>query len=266
VIAALNRGDAPAGVEAFRHRRAAGARRTFSADYPGTLARAQALLQENAAIPPQRLLMPPSALLLPGWRARIGVISPTVLERIPLDFQRIAPDGAMLCGITTGMGGWAENQYGQALAQVKDSVRYLAARKVDFILHVASPIVVAQGPGYDRVLLAEFAEVANGIPCTTTIRAALDAFEALGAKRILAVTPFHERLNGQLRTFVEAEGYAFSRIVAVPSISTSSRTSRPTRCSAPPSPPRRRTRISTPSGSPPASCPRSRSCCRSKPA
>lgn len=155
-------------------------------------------------------------LLLPGWRARIGVISPTVLERIPLDFQRIAPEGAMLCGITTGMGGWAGNQYGQALAQLKDSVRYLAARKVDFILHVASPIVVAQGPGYDRVLLAEMAEVANGIPCGTTIRCALDAFAELGARRILAVTPFHETLNGQMRAFVEAEGYSFSRIASVP--------------------------------------------------
>jgi maleate cis-trans isomerase len=160
--------------------------------------------------------MPAPTLLLPGWRARIGAISPTVLERIPLDFQRIAPDGAMLCGITTGMGGWAENQYGQALAQVKESVRYLAARRVDFILHIASPIVVAQGPGYDRVLLGEMATVANGIPCTTTIRAALDAFALLGARRILAVTPFHDRLNGQLRTFVEAEGFAFSRLVGVP--------------------------------------------------
>jgi maleate cis-trans isomerase len=155
-------------------------------------------------------------LLLPGGRARIGVISPTVLERIPLDFHRIAPEGAMLCGVTCGMGGWAANQYGQALAQVKDAARYLAARKVDFLLHVASPIVVAQGPGYDRVLLGELAEATGGIPCTTTIRAALDAFALLGAKRILAVTPFHEVLNGQLRTFVEAEGYAFSRLVSVP--------------------------------------------------
>lgn len=155
-------------------------------------------------------------LLLPGWRARIGVISPTVLERIPLDFQRIAPEGAMLCGITTGMSGWAGNQYGQALAQLRESVRYLAARRVDYILHVASPIVVAQGPGHDRVLLAQMAEEAGGIPCGTTIRAALDAFALLGAKRILAVTPFHETLNGQMRVFVEAEGHSFSRIASVP--------------------------------------------------
>jgi maleate isomerase len=155
-------------------------------------------------------------MLLPGWRARIGVISPTVLERIPLDFQRIAPEGAMMCGVTCGMGGWAANQYGQALAQVKDAARYLAARKVDFLLHVASPVVVAQGPGYDRVLLSELAEATGGIPATTTIRAALDAFVLLGARRILAVTPFHEELNGQLRIYVEAEGFAFSRLVSVP--------------------------------------------------
>lgn len=122
----------------------------------------------------------------------------------------------MLCGVTCGMGGWAANQYGQALAQVKDAARYLAARKVDFLLHVASPVVVAQGPGYDRVLLSELAEATGGIPATTTIRAALDAFVLLGARRILAVTPFHEELNGQLRLYVEAEGFAFSRLVSVP--------------------------------------------------
>ncbi len=38
----------------------------------------------------------------------------------------------------------------------------------------------------------------------------------LGARRILAVTPFHDTLNGQLRTYVEAEGFAFSRLVSVP--------------------------------------------------
>lgn len=154
-------------------------------------------------------------LLLPGWRGRIGVISPTVLERIPIDFQRIAPDGMMMCGITAGMGGWSENQYGQALDQVRGAARYLADRRVDFILHIASPIVVAQGPGYDRILIAELLAASQGVPCTTTIRAALDAFSTLGARRILALTPFHERLNEQLRTYVEAEGLTFSRLVSV---------------------------------------------------
>jgi maleate cis-trans isomerase len=157
-----------------------------------------------------------STLLLPGWRARIGVISPTVLERIPLDFQRIAPEGAMLCGVTCGMGGWAADQYAAALAQVKDAAAYLARRKVDFVLHVASPIVVAQGPGADRALLADLAAATGGIPCTTTIRAALDAFALLGARRVIAVTPFHAVLNGQLRAYVEAEGVAIAHLAAVP--------------------------------------------------
>lgn len=155
-------------------------------------------------------------MLLPGWRGRIGVISPTVLERIPIDFQRIAPEGMMLCGVTAGMGGWSENQYGQALDQVRGAARFLAERKVDFILHVASPIVVAQGPGYDRELIAELLAASGGVPCTTTIRAALDAFATLGAQRVLALTPFHERLNLQLRAYVEAEGYEIARLVSVP--------------------------------------------------
>ena len=159
--------------------------------------------------------MPMAPMLLPGWRGRIGVISPTVLERIPIDFQRIAPDGMMLCGVTSGMGGWAQNQYGQALDQVRAAARYLGERKVDFILHVASPVVVSQGPGYDVTLRAALAEASGGVACTTTIRAALDAFAALDARRILAVTPFHDELNGQMRTYVEAEGFTFSAIASV---------------------------------------------------
>jgi len=179
----------------------------------------------------------PVLALLPGWRCRLGVISPTVMERISWDFQRAAPDGFLACGVTCGMGGWQEGQYAEALAQVEEASRYLGARRVDAILHVASPIVVAQGPGYDRTLTARMAAAAaegaaaaakdatkvgatiaaaRPIPCFTTIRCALDAFAALGARRILALTPFHARLNGQLRAYVEAEGYAFAELVSVP--------------------------------------------------
>jgi maleate cis-trans isomerase len=147
---------------------------------------------------------------------RIGVISPTVLETIAHDFIAAAPPGVRMVGITLGMGGWKADEYAKALAQLDAAVAYLAARRVDAILHVASPIVVSQGPGHDRVLTARMASHAAGIPCLTTIRCALDAFAALGARRILAVTPFHDVLNGQLRTYLEAEGLTIAALETVP--------------------------------------------------
>jgi maleate cis-trans isomerase len=147
---------------------------------------------------------------------RIGIISPTVLETIAHDIVEAAPPSVRMVGISCFMGGWRAEEYAKALAQLEDAVAYLAARKVDAILHVASPIVVAQGPGHDRVLTARMATRANGIPCLTTIRCALEAFAALGARRILAVTPFHDVLNGQVRTYLEAEGLTVAALERVP--------------------------------------------------
>ncbi|WP_431285771.1 hypothetical protein ACQW02_13565 [Humitalea sp. 24SJ18S-53] len=148
--------------------------------------------------------------------ARIGIISPTVLETIAHDAIDASPPWVRLVGITLGMGGWRGSEYAKALAQLDDAVAYLAARRVDVILHVASPIVVAQGPGHDRVLTARMAASSAGIPCLTTIRCALDAFAAFKARRILVVTPFHDVLNGQIRTYLEAEGLHIAALETVP--------------------------------------------------
>lgn len=53
-----------------------------------------------------------------GWRKRIGFISPTVIEVIPYDFYRFAPDGVGLVGVTCNIEGWANDQYDIALATV----------------------------------------------------------------------------------------------------------------------------------------------------
>jgi maleate cis-trans isomerase len=147
---------------------------------------------------------------------RIGIISPTVLETIAHDFVAVAPATVRMVGVTLGMGGWQGAEYAKALAQLDEAVRYLAARRVDAILHVASPIVVAQGPGHDRVLTARMAAQAAGIPCLTTIRCALDAFAACAARRILVVTPFHDALNAQVVAYLEAEGLHVAALEGVP--------------------------------------------------
>jgi hypothetical protein len=47
-----------------------------------------------------------------GWRARIGYISPTVMEVLPFEFYRFAPDGVGLVGMTCGIDDW---RYGEEL-------------------------------------------------------------------------------------------------------------------------------------------------------
>ena len=138
-------------------------------------------------------------------RHRIGLISPTVLEVIIEDFYRLAPEDVGLCGITCSMQGWTRDNYARALSTVDDAARYLAERNVQYIIHVGSPLVVAQGAGFDLALIDRMKRAA-GCEATTTIRAAIDAFARLGVHRPALVTPFPPELNKQLTDFLEANG------------------------------------------------------------
>ena len=150
---------------------------------------------------------------------RIGLISPTVLEVIIDDFVRLAPGNVKLCGITCNMKGWSKDNYAQALGMVDDAARYLSERQVEFIIHVGSPLVVAQGAGFDLLLIDRIRRAA-GCEATTTIRAAIDAFARLGVSRPALVTPFPEDLNRLLADFLMANSIRVASLVAVPAVFT----------------------------------------------
>jgi maleate isomerase len=150
-------------------------------------------------------------------RHRIGLISPTVLEVIIDDFNRLAPDDVGLCGITCSMQGWTRDNYSRALGMVDDAARYLGERNVEYIIHVGSPLVVAQGAGFDLALIDRMKKTA-GCEVTTTIRAAIDAFKRLGVSRPALVTPFPPELNKQLTDFLEANGIKFASLRTVSAV------------------------------------------------
>ena len=55
-----------------------------------------------------------------GWRKRIGYIGPTVMEVVPYEFYRFAPDGVGLVGVTCNIDDWSAEWFDRALAQVSD--------------------------------------------------------------------------------------------------------------------------------------------------
>ena len=49
-----------------------------------------------------------------GYRARVGYISPSVMELNAYDFYRIVPDGVGLIAVTSMVEGWKEDAYKRA--------------------------------------------------------------------------------------------------------------------------------------------------------
>ena len=141
-----------------------------------------------------------------GWRRRIGYIGPTVMEVVPYEFYRFAPDGVGLVGVTCNIDDWSEAYFDRALAQVKTAAAYLGSRGVDFILHGGGPLVVARGKGYEEVVVRDI-EAAAKVPASTGVRAAMEALRHVGARRVAIASPYPERHNTAMAGYLAAFGF-----------------------------------------------------------
>ena len=141
-----------------------------------------------------------------GWRKRIGYIGPTVMEVVPYEFYKFAPEGIGLVGVTCNIDDWSAEWFDKALAQVAEAGRYLGSRGVDFVLHGGGPLVVARGEGFDEIIVRDI-ERASGVPASTGVRAAMEALRHLDARRIAIASPYPERHNRAMADYLAKHGF-----------------------------------------------------------
>src|SRR3977135_3006388 len=146
-----------------------------------------------------------------GGGKRIGYIGPTVMEVVPYEFYRFAPEGVGLVGVTCNIDDWSEAHFDQALAQVTTAAAYLGSRGVDFILHGGGPLVVARGKGFEEIIVRDI-EAAGQVPASTGVRAAMEALRHMGARRIAIASPYPERHNQALSAYLGLHGFELVRV------------------------------------------------------
>jgi maleate isomerase len=144
-----------------------------------------------------------------GWRKRIGYIGPTVMEVVPYEFYKFAPDGIGLVGVTCNIDDWSAEWFDKALAQVAAAAAYLGSRGVDFVVHGGGPLVVARGRGFDEIIVNDI-EKAAGVSATTGVRAAMEALRHVGARRIAIASPYPERHNRAMADYLAAHGFTIA--------------------------------------------------------
>lgn len=149
-----------------------------------------------------------------GYRARIGYISPSVIELNGYDFYRIVPKGIGMIAVACMVGGWKEEAYKEALAQVEACAKELGRRSCDFVIHGGAPLVLSQGKGFEGNLLEKLQSI-TGVPCTTSIVAAMDAFRALSAARLAVVDPYPPDLNEKMVQYLKAWGFEAASVVTL---------------------------------------------------
>jgi maleate cis-trans isomerase len=146
-----------------------------------------------------------------GWRKRIGLLSPTVIETAAYDFYRLAPDGVSMCATTSNIDHWDRDNFKQhVLDPIVTAVKYLASRHVDYIIHTGMPVVTTRGKGFEEELVKQIEDV-TGLRATTSIRSAIRALAHLGVRNVAVLTPYPQELHQSALTFLAASSF---RVVA----------------------------------------------------
>jgi maleate cis-trans isomerase len=142
-----------------------------------------------------------------GWRKRIGVLSPTVMETACHDFYKMAPDGVSICAITSNVEHWNKENFKQAVIDPLVTLsKYLASRDVDYIMHCGMPVVTTRGKGFEEEIVKIITD-ATGLPASTSIRSAIRALAHLGIKDVAVVSPYPQDLHQSALTFLKASGF-----------------------------------------------------------
>lgn len=151
-------------------------------------------------------------------RKRIGVMIPSSNATCEPDFYRAVPPGVSVhfhrLWREPGLIGDYEIQV-RMNEEIEKAARYLSTARPDVLVYACTGGSVLKGPGYDQELIRVM-EQAAGVPATTTITAVVEAFRALGIKKVSIATPYGEGENGRIKRFLEASGFQVLNIEGDP--------------------------------------------------
>jgi maleate isomerase len=142
-----------------------------------------------------------------GWRKRIGLLSPTVIETTAYDFYKVAPDGVSMCATTANVEHWSSDNFQKSvLDPLVTAVKYLASRNVDYICHTGMPVVTTRGKGFEEEIVKLITD-STGLPASTSIRSAIRALAHLRIKNVALLTPYPQELHQSAIAFLKASGF-----------------------------------------------------------
>jgi maleate isomerase len=141
-----------------------------------------------------------------GWRGKIGLLVPSTNIPGEMDAHRLVPEGV---SVTTG-----RVPFGGAVTvdTVRTQVDYLdqaadlvAGAGVDVTVYGMTGVSIAIGPEGDKALVAA-QQKRHGIPFVTASAAMVEAFHALGVRRIVCVAPYSGDFQSLLSQYFAAHG------------------------------------------------------------
>lgn len=147
-----------------------------------------------------------------GWRARVGLLVPSINTTMETEMWRLVPAGVSVhtARIAGGREGTPETLRSME-EESKSAAERVAMTEPDVSIFACTSGSFFEGAGWDKRISDELSEI-TGSPMVTTSGAMLAALEAGGLRRVDVVTPYVELTNERLKQFLEAHSIAVTRL------------------------------------------------------
>jgi maleate cis-trans isomerase len=141
-----------------------------------------------------------------GARGIVGLVKPTYRPGSMESFIRLMPEGVGFIPAHVGIRAGTEQEFQEALAIAERKVAKLAQLGANVVMIMGAPPAMVRGHGSDRQL-AERLSSKCGVTVLTATIAQVEAFRALGIKKLAGITYFKGDLNQKFAKFLEDEGF-----------------------------------------------------------
>ena len=149
-----------------------------------------------------------------GWRARIGIIIPSVNTTFEPECQRLAPEGVSFHFSRMSLGDLTIEGLREMGKHSIEKGKELASAGVDLIVFGCTSGSFSEGTGHDEKIIRELEE-ATGIPALATSTAVIKALKTLSVRSFALCSPYSEELNAREKEFFEAQGFKVTAMVGL---------------------------------------------------
>jgi maleate isomerase len=150
---------------------------------------------------------PPSVNRQGAWRARLGVIVPSVNTVVEPSFSAACPPGVAVYASRMLVGEVLTPDAIIRMDQVEGraAVQSIATCRPHAVAYCCTASSIVQGLEYDLELQQEIAKTA-GVPATTATQSILHALRVLNVRRIAIASPYTETIEHAEQVFFESAG------------------------------------------------------------
>ena len=141
-----------------------------------------------------------------GWRARLGVITPSANIVTEPEFKLMTPEGVSCHYQKFTFTGGGVEALKKLEEMVPDASELSSHTRPSAVAMCCTGGSFAGGYGYDQMLIQKMKERNGNVPTTTSSTSMIDAFKKLGVRKVSLAVPYLEEVAMAEKKFVEDHG------------------------------------------------------------